>query len=175
MGILRGMARLWSDPADGEICDACAKPITAQQVILDGIVSTLSDKKPAQFHVGCFQFGIRRGAHLGSDWPDGPERLSIGSISSAECRAALSRGLQMKFPGVAVILAIVGILLASSGVTSVGTIGPATAGPAPAADAKPVIIRSRPEVQRSIRADRDKDPALGLVLLLGMLENWRGR
>ena len=81
----------------------------------------------------------------------------------------------MKFPGVAVILAIVGLLLASSGVTSVGTIGPATAGPAPAADAKPVVARSHPEVQRSILADRDKDPALGLVLLLGMLENRRGR
>jgi hypothetical protein len=175
LGILRGMARLWGDPANGEICDACDKPITEPQLILDGTVSTRSDKKLAQFHVRCFQFGIWRGAHLGSDWPDLPERLSIGSISNAECRAALPRGLQTKFPGGAVILAIVGILLASSGVTSVGTIGPAIAGPAPAADAKPVVVRSRPEVQRSIRADRDKDPALGLVLLLGMLENRRGR
>ena len=81
----------------------------------------------------------------------------------------------MRFPGVAVILAIVGVLLVSSSVVPAGTTGPATAGPAPAADAKPVVARSRLEVQRSILADRDKDPALGLVLLLGMLENRRGR
>lgn len=56
-GILRGMGRFWSDPADGEICDACAKPITKQQLIMDGIVSTLSDDKAAQFHVRCFRFG----------------------------------------------------------------------------------------------------------------------
>ena len=42
----------------------------------------------------------------------------------------------MRFLGVAVILAIVGVLLVSSGVAPVGpTIGQATAGPAPAADA----------------------------------------
>jgi hypothetical protein len=76
----------------------------------------------------------------------------------------------MRFPGVAVILAIVGVLLVSSSVVPAGTTGPA-----PAADAKPLVARSRPEVQRSILADRDKDPALGLVLLLGMLENRRGR
>ena len=57
MGILRGMARFWGGPADGEICDACDTPITKQQLILDGIVSTLSDKKLAQFHVRCFSFG----------------------------------------------------------------------------------------------------------------------
>ena len=50
------MARFWDGPADGEICDACDKPITKQQLILDGIVSTLSDKKPAKFHVRCFRF-----------------------------------------------------------------------------------------------------------------------
>jgi hypothetical protein len=81
----------------------------------------------------------------------------------------------MRFPGVAVILAIVGVLLVSSGVAPVGTIGPANASPASAAGAKPLVPRSRPEVQRSILADRDKDPALGLVLLLGMLEDRRGR
>ena len=79
----------------------------------------------------------------------------------------------MRFPGVAVILATVSVLLVSSSVVPVGTPGPAPAGPA--ADAKPVVARSRPEVQRSILTDRDKDPALGLVLLLGMLENRRGR
>jgi hypothetical protein len=50
------MARFWGDPADGEICDACDKPITQEQLIMDGIVSMLSDKKLAQFHVRCFQF-----------------------------------------------------------------------------------------------------------------------
>jgi len=39
----------------------------------------------------------------------------------------------MRFPGVAVILAIVGVLLVSSGGASVGTIGPANASPASAA------------------------------------------
>jgi hypothetical protein len=81
----------------------------------------------------------------------------------------------MRSLGAAVVLAVVAVLLPSAGVVPVGTTGPATAGPAPAADAKPVAARSRPEVQRSILADRDKDPALGLVLLLGMLENRRGR
>ena len=56
MGILRTMARSWGDP-DGAICDACNKPITKQQLITDGIVSTLSAKKGAQFHVACFQLG----------------------------------------------------------------------------------------------------------------------
>ena len=81
----------------------------------------------------------------------------------------------MRFPRVAVILAIVGVLLVSSGVASVGTIDPASAGPAPAADAKPVVVRSRPEVQRSFLEDRDKAAALGVLLLLGMFEGRRGR
>jgi hypothetical protein len=82
----------------------------------------------------------------------------------------------MRFLGVAVILAIVAVLLASSGVAPVGpTIGQATAGPAPAADARPVVARSRPEVQRSVLEDRDKETALGLLLLLGMFERRHGR
>jgi len=80
----------------------------------------------------------------------------------------------MNFLGVAVILAIVGVLLVSSGVASVGhTIGSANAGPAPAADAKPVA-RSRPEVQRSVLENRDK-AALGLLLLRATLEGRPGR
>ena len=80
----------------------------------------------------------------------------------------------MRFLDVAVILAIVGVLLVSSGVASVGpTTGSANAGPAPAADAKPVAARSRPEVQRSVLEDRDRG-ALGLLLLLGMFESRRG-
>src|SRR5437660_12266763 len=75
----------------------------------------------------------------------------------------------MRFLGVAVILAIVGVLLVSSGVATVGPpIGPANAGPAPAADAQPVVARSRPEVQRSVLEDHNRDAALEL-LLLGML------
>ena len=79
----------------------------------------------------------------------------------------------MRFLDVAVILAIVGVLLVSSGVASVGpTIGSANADPAPAADAKPVVARSRPEVQRSVLEDRDR-AALGLLLVLGMFEGRR--
>jgi hypothetical protein len=76
----------------------------------------------------------------------------------------------MKFLDVvAVILAIVSVLLVSSGVASVGlTIGLENAGPVPAADAKPVVSRSSPEVQRSVDENRDKRDALGLLLLLRM-------
>jgi hypothetical protein len=77
----------------------------------------------------------------------------------------------MRFPGVAVILVIVGVLLISSDVAPVGL----TIGPSPAADAKPVA-RSRPEVQRSVLdEDRDRDAALGVLLLLGVFEGRHGR
>jgi hypothetical protein len=79
----------------------------------------------------------------------------------------------MRFPGVAVILAIVGVLLVSSGVAPVGAIGPANASLASGAGAKPLVARSRPEVQRSVLEDRDR-AALGLLLLLGMFEGRRG-
>jgi hypothetical protein len=80
----------------------------------------------------------------------------------------------MRLLGVAVILASVGLLLVFSGVARVvPTIGTANAGPAPVADAKPVVARSRPEVQRSVLEDRDR-AALGLLLLLGMFEGRRG-
>ena len=79
----------------------------------------------------------------------------------------------MRFLGVAVILAI---MLVSSGVAPAGpTIGPANAGPAPVADTKPVVARSRLEVQRSLLEDRDKDAAVGLLLLIGTFEGRRGR
>ena len=73
----------------------------------------------------------------------------------------------MKFLDVvAVILAIVSVLLVSSGVASVGlTIGLENAGPA---DAKPVVSRSGSEVQRSVEENRDKRTALGFRLLLRM-------
>ena len=83
---------------------------------------------------------------------------------------------QMRFLGVAVILTMVGALLVSSGVAPVGpTVGPENAGPAPAADDKPVVARSRPEVQRSVLEDRDRDAALGLLLLIGTFEGRHGR
>jgi hypothetical protein len=52
------MPRFWGGPADGEVCDACDKPITKQQLVMEGIASALSDRpkeeKPIQFHVTCF-------------------------------------------------------------------------------------------------------------------------
>jgi hypothetical protein len=82
----------------------------------------------------------------------------------------------MKFLDVvAVILAIVSVLLVSSGVAFVGlTIGLENAGPVPAADAKPVVSRSGPEVQRSVEENRDKRAALGLLFLLRMFDGRRG-
>ena len=156
------MAQFWGDP-DGAICDACDKPITMQQLIMDGIVSTLSAKKRAQFHVTCFQFG---------DY--GEPRIE--DVASAALSPA---GQQIRSPGPAVIRAIVGllvgVLLVSSGVAPVGTIGPANASPASAADAKPLAARSRPEVQRSVLENSDRAAALGLLLLLrGMADSRRG-
>ena len=56
---LNSMSRFWGGPADGEVCDACDQPITNKQLVMEGIASTLSDRpkerKPIQFHVGCFQ------------------------------------------------------------------------------------------------------------------------
>jgi len=54
---LNSVSRFWGGPADGEVCDACDKPITKQQLVLEGIASVLGDapKKPIQFHVACFQ------------------------------------------------------------------------------------------------------------------------
>jgi hypothetical protein len=51
------MASFWGGSADGESCDACGKPITKQQFMMEGVISTLTDKKPIQLHVRCFQFG----------------------------------------------------------------------------------------------------------------------
>jgi hypothetical protein len=74
-----------------------------------------------------------------------------------------------RFLGLAVIPAM-GVLLVSSGVVPAGSIGPATV-----PDAKPVGARSRPEVQRSILENRDKDAAVGLLLLIKMFDGRRGR
>jgi hypothetical protein len=82
----------------------------------------------------------------------------------------------MRLLGVAGILAIVSILLVSSDVAPVGhAIDPANAGPVPTADAKPVVSRLGPEVQRSVEENRDKRAALGLLFLLRMFDGRRGR
>ena len=46
--------RFWGGPADGEMCDACDALITKEQLVMEGIASTLTNKKPIQFHVRCF-------------------------------------------------------------------------------------------------------------------------
>jgi hypothetical protein len=77
----------------------------------------------------------------------------------------------VRFLGVAVIPAVVGVLLVSSGVAPVRAIGPASVKPAPAGDAKPVGAGLRPEVQRSVLGkDRERDAALGVALLLLMYQ-----
>jgi hypothetical protein len=45
------MPRFWGGPSTEEICDASEKT----QLVLEGIASTRSDKKPIQFHVVRFQ------------------------------------------------------------------------------------------------------------------------
>jgi hypothetical protein len=49
------MPRFWGGPGDGEKCDACDTLIRKDQLVLEGIASKISDKKPVQFHVICFQ------------------------------------------------------------------------------------------------------------------------
>ena len=51
------MAQSWGGPHDDDdgVCDACNKPITKRQLLMEGIASTLREK-PVQFHVRCFQF-----------------------------------------------------------------------------------------------------------------------
>ena len=48
------VSRFWGAPADGEICDVCEKPITKQQLVLEGIASR-ENQKPIHFHVLCFE------------------------------------------------------------------------------------------------------------------------
>ena len=50
---LSSLSRFWGGPADGEVCDVCDKPITKQQLVLQGIASL--DKKPILFHILCFE------------------------------------------------------------------------------------------------------------------------
>jgi hypothetical protein len=49
------MSRFWASPADGEVCDACDKPITKQQLVMEGSSNRPTDTKPLQLHITCFQ------------------------------------------------------------------------------------------------------------------------
>jgi hypothetical protein len=78
----------------------------------------------------------------------------------------------MRLLSVAVVPAIVGALLVSTGASP--TVGPANVNPAPTGDAKAADTSSRPEVQRSVLdSDRDRDAAVGLMFLLGMYQGRR--
>jgi hypothetical protein len=52
------MPKFWGGVGGGEQCDACEMCITNEQLVMEGIPSTLSDRpkdaKPVQFHVKCF-------------------------------------------------------------------------------------------------------------------------
>jgi len=48
------MPRFWGGAGDGEQCDVCDTLITKEQLVMEGIASMLSNKKPVQFHVPCF-------------------------------------------------------------------------------------------------------------------------
>jgi hypothetical protein len=45
--------RIWGGPGNGEACSACEEPIPKSQLIMEGI-SLDGDRRPVQFHVGCF-------------------------------------------------------------------------------------------------------------------------
>jgi hypothetical protein len=53
------MPRFWGGPGDGERCDACDLPISKGQLVMEGISKVVSEKKPIQFHVVCFQLWDR--------------------------------------------------------------------------------------------------------------------
>jgi hypothetical protein len=48
------MPRFWGGAGDGEQCDVCDTLITKEQLVLEGIASVLSNKKPVRFLVACF-------------------------------------------------------------------------------------------------------------------------
>jgi len=52
---LDSMPRFWGVDGCGEVCQACDKPITTKQLMMEGFAWTLTSKKPIQFHVKCFQ------------------------------------------------------------------------------------------------------------------------
>jgi len=48
------MPRFWGGASDGEQCDVCDTRITKEQLVMEGIASVFTNKKPVQFHVQCF-------------------------------------------------------------------------------------------------------------------------
>jgi len=48
------MPRFWGGAGDGEQCDACDERITKEQLVMEGIASVFTNKKPVQFHVKRF-------------------------------------------------------------------------------------------------------------------------
>jgi hypothetical protein len=46
--------RISGGAGNGERCDACDTSITKKQLLVEGIASTHTEPKPAQFHVKCF-------------------------------------------------------------------------------------------------------------------------
>jgi hypothetical protein len=47
--------RFWGGPGDNEQCDACDTTISKEQLVMEAISSTITNKRPIQFHVVCFQ------------------------------------------------------------------------------------------------------------------------
>ena len=51
----RLMPRFWGVAGNSERCVACDATISKEELVMKGIASTPSNKKPIQFHVVCFQ------------------------------------------------------------------------------------------------------------------------
>jgi hypothetical protein len=48
------MPRFWGGRGNGQLCAVCEALITKQQLVIEGVASMHTDKKPTQFHVKCF-------------------------------------------------------------------------------------------------------------------------
>jgi hypothetical protein len=66
-------------PGNGERCDACDALVSQPQLVMEGIASTPSDKKPIQFHVVCFQLwdAERRAPQLDHRPNNGRSRCAV--------------------------------------------------------------------------------------------------
>jgi hypothetical protein len=49
------LPRFWGGPGNLEQCDACDTVIREDQLVMEGIASAPSNKKPIQLHVVCLQ------------------------------------------------------------------------------------------------------------------------
>ena len=50
---LNSIPRIWGGPGQGEICDACERPVTANEFLMEG-VSLAEGKKGIHLHSQCF-------------------------------------------------------------------------------------------------------------------------